>query len=158
MKRIIYTITAAIIFILQGCNDNNGDFIITSDYGCYTSYQIENKSDNPITIIRVYGYIANGDGRDELSNTISISPGEKKEVYRDGEMCGENTAITEWEGEKLPIILQNISVNVYADNRLLNKSLLSKNNWVFSAEKYYHATYYLVLTDALIERVRYVEE
>ncbi len=70
-------------------------------------------------------------------------------------MCDENTMITEGEYEKLP--LHFADSRIYADDREINEEILDKKNWTFSATEYYRATYLLVITDALIESVGYVE-
>ena len=148
-------ILVLIVFVMQSCNKDEMSADI--DYYSRTSYQIKNLTDKTITVVRVYGQaIEDGKYRD-LYNTVYISPDEKKEIFSSGEMCGENTTIHEFEGQILPILYDNISVDVYAENKQINEHILCKENWVFSAEKYYNATYLLVITDDLIKSVGYNE-
>ena len=148
-------ILVLIVFVIQSCN--NDEMSVDVDYHCRTSYQIKNQTDKTIKVIRVYGKaIEDGKYRD-LYETVYISSDERKEVFSSGEMCGENTTIHEFDGEILPILLNNLSVDVYAENQHINENILIKENWAFSAEKYYNATYILVITDELIESVGYNE-
>lgn len=149
-KKSIFIGVLILSFILSGC-DKDIPMREIVDYRCTTDYLIENKSDKTITVIIVNGYMEDS----EISQRMVILPGKKKKIYMESEMCGVNTVVNEFEGEILPIVLNNVSVNVYADNLLIKKNLLDKNNWIFTAEKYYKATYLLLLTNDLIESVGY---
>ncbi len=141
MKRIISLIfTTLILFAIQGCNRHSAEI----DYLCVTNYQIENKTDEVITV------------KMTRRGTTVIPTGEKKDIYLDAEMCGKNSMIPEFEGEKI-YFLYSYATDVYADDRQISEKILDKKNWTFSATEYYHATYLLVITDALIESVGYVE-
>lgn len=149
-KKRIFIGVLILSFILPGCDKDTSMREIV-DYRCTTDYLIENKSDKTITVIIVNGYMEDS----EISQRMVILPGKKKKIYMESEMCGVNTVVNEFEGEILPIVLNNVSVNVYADNLLIKKNLLDKSNWIFTAEKYYKATYLLLLTNDLIESVGY---
>lgn len=157
MKKVILTFTLLLFtYVFQSCNNDKKSTVVEVDYASETSYKIENQSDKLITIVRVYGHSANAE---VFSETLSIASGMKKEIYSEREICGENTIVTEFEGETLPILLNNDSVEIYVDGLLINEDLLkNKDNWSFTADGYYYATYLLVLTDELIEMVGYSKD
>lgn len=151
MKDLIFSIAIFFLFITQGCDNNETSVLV--DYGCKTSFQIKNQTDKTIKIVRVFASEENK--TKEWSETTVIAPGIKKEIYMHLEMCGKNTAITESKDKMLPIALDNIST-LHVDDKQLNINVLNKDNWNFSAEKYYKATYLLILDDELITNYGYV--
>ncbi len=150
MKRTIYIIFMTFILsAIQGCERHSA----LVDYECVTIYQIENQTDMAVTLRLFY---SNGVPYRHPYGKTSIAPGEKKEIFLYATMCGKNAIITE-ESDLGKRVFTYLLKEAYADDRQIKEDLFNEENWTFSATEYYRATYLLVITDALIESVGYVE-
>lgn len=152
MNKYILSLLLLTACSLQGCNDNKPAVIV--EYIATTYYNVDNRSDKTLKFVIVYSRLDNGT---DLSRTVSILPGELKEIGYTSEMCGENYMIREYPGDVLPFMQMVAYVEMLADDIQVNGQILDKENWVFTAEEYYTAEYLLVVTNESIESAGYIQ-
>jgi hypothetical protein len=140
MRKITIILILAIALLLS-CDRH-----VLVDYGYSESYQVENLTDESVSVVRGQsGDIIPPGGKEEIYEIFGLG-GESSEPMPDNRNDGY------WPSDRL----QNWTI--YVGNRQLNKEVLNPNNWKYLPEGYYHTNYLLSITDALVESVGYVEE